>query len=183
MHRQFRTAVVIGATVLLAGRGAFAQECPGDLNGDGQVAINEIITAVNSALNGCSVVPPATPTPAPITLESLIGQWTFYVTSLKWQRSFSFEELVSRPNGELLFGLEIGTGLGVTVSYNTDPHSRYPFVLTYDRVKCDVYVFDMYIVAGGNKVSGSAYPGEGGIFAPSCETQTARSYPMDGTRK
>ena len=35
-----------------------ALPCPGDLNGDGSVSINEIITAVNSLLNGCAAACP-----------------------------------------------------------------------------------------------------------------------------
>jgi len=34
------------------------QDCPGDLNLDGTVTINELITSVNSALNGCLPAPP-----------------------------------------------------------------------------------------------------------------------------
>lgn len=42
-------------------RPSFASECPGDLNGDGQVTVDEILTVVNASLVGC--VEPATPTP------------------------------------------------------------------------------------------------------------------------
>lgn len=44
---------------------ALAQECPGDLNGDGSVTVDEILTVVNAALNGCSTEPTSTPTQAP----------------------------------------------------------------------------------------------------------------------
>jgi hypothetical protein len=43
-----------------------AAQCCGDCSGDGEVAINELITAVNNALNGCTGVTPspgATPSP------------------------------------------------------------------------------------------------------------------------
>jgi len=40
--------------------------CAGDLNGDAEVTIDEIITAVNNALSGCPNVAP-TPTPSPCT--------------------------------------------------------------------------------------------------------------------
>jgi hypothetical protein len=56
---------------------AAAQSCPGDLNGDKQVTVDEVLTALNSALHGCpegptptptrSVVATQTPTPAPVT--------------------------------------------------------------------------------------------------------------------
>ncbi|MFI5396414.1 MAG: hypothetical protein ACHQ9S_12855 [Candidatus Binatia bacterium] len=34
-----------------------ANQCPGDLNGDGHVTIDEILTAVNAALEGCPLLP------------------------------------------------------------------------------------------------------------------------------
>ncbi|MBI3786261.1 MAG: hypothetical protein HY270_22970 [Deltaproteobacteria bacterium] len=42
-----------------------AQVCPGDLNGDHEVTIDELVTAVNAALNGCPAVPTPTATPTP----------------------------------------------------------------------------------------------------------------------
>jgi hypothetical protein len=42
---------------------AAAQTCPGDLNGDGEVTVDEIVTAVNAALEGCPTPPKPTPTP------------------------------------------------------------------------------------------------------------------------
>lgn len=50
------------ALVLLSPALVTAQ-CCGDCNGDGMVAINELVTAVNNALNGCGGGP--TPTPLP----------------------------------------------------------------------------------------------------------------------
>jgi hypothetical protein len=46
---------VVGCALgaLLASPPAQAQSCVGDCNGDGMVAINELISAVNNALNGC----------------------------------------------------------------------------------------------------------------------------------
>lgn len=41
---------------------ATAQECPGDLNGDGSVTVDEILTVVNAALTGCNQPPTPTPT-------------------------------------------------------------------------------------------------------------------------
>jgi hypothetical protein len=49
---------------------AAAQECPGDLDGDGSVTVDEILTVVNAALNGCSTEPTATP-PLPATSTPL----------------------------------------------------------------------------------------------------------------
>jgi len=56
------------ATIVLAGLLALAPRagavCLGDFNGDGMVAINEIVTSVVNALNGCQNSGP-TPTPTP----------------------------------------------------------------------------------------------------------------------
>jgi hypothetical protein len=46
-----KIAVVLASLALTAS--AVAAQCCGDCNGDGQVSINELITAVNNALAGC----------------------------------------------------------------------------------------------------------------------------------
>jgi len=51
MKRHVRIAGLLAVT--LAAHTAAAQPCPGDLNCDQSVTIDEIITAVNAALNGC----------------------------------------------------------------------------------------------------------------------------------
>jgi hypothetical protein len=50
----------------------------GDANRDGQITVNEILTAVNNALNGCQVVgtPSPTPTPRP-SAQELSGTITY----------------------------------------------------------------------------------------------------------
>ncbi len=66
-RRSLFTIALLG--ILGTGRLANAQQCPGDLNGDNEVTIDEVIVAINSALNGCSA-PAATPTPSPtVTLR------------------------------------------------------------------------------------------------------------------
>jgi hypothetical protein len=60
--------MVLGLTLALWPRGGAAAPCCGDCNGDGAVTINELITAVNNALDGCGAATPtappaATPTP------------------------------------------------------------------------------------------------------------------------
>ncbi len=52
---QWLLAVVALAVSLLVHPAATAAQCPGDLNGDGTVTVNEIITAVSALLNGCTV--------------------------------------------------------------------------------------------------------------------------------
>lgn len=65
----------IGWLSVIGVRVADAQACPGDVNGDGQVTVDELVRAVNSALYGCSTsgtpttipMPTRTPTPPPVT--------------------------------------------------------------------------------------------------------------------
>ena len=66
MHRRL-TGFALGVILMAAAHSADAQQCcpgeqcPGDLNCNNEVEINELITAVNAALAGC----PALPTPTP----------------------------------------------------------------------------------------------------------------------
>jgi hypothetical protein len=45
--------------------GPVAAQCCGDCAGDGQVTINDLIVAVNNALNGCAVTPTVGPSETP----------------------------------------------------------------------------------------------------------------------
>lgn len=66
MTRQAMVAMAVWSAVALGMHEAVAQQCPGDLNGDNEVTIDEVITAVNAALNGCvPPVPTATASPSP----------------------------------------------------------------------------------------------------------------------
>ena len=60
MGRGWTVAVVLLAGLTAGVRSAVAQQCPGDLNGDNVVTVDEIIAAVNAALSGCL---PSTATP------------------------------------------------------------------------------------------------------------------------
>ena len=74
---------VVFATVLLAlwpaWIGAQCGHCEGDLNDDGQVTIDEIIVAVNHALNNC-------PTPEPRFTDNRDGTVTDTKTGLQWEK-------------------------------------------------------------------------------------------------
>ena len=91
----------------LAPRATLAQPCPGDLNGDGAVTVNEIIVAVSASLNGCplpSPTPPAeacptptatpattptrttTPTAVPRFVDNGDGTITDHTTGLTWAK-------------------------------------------------------------------------------------------------
>jgi hypothetical protein len=72
-QRQRKTRTVVMALVVFSAS-RLAAQCCGDCNGDGRVTINEILTSVNNALDGCSVAPTpiggstATPAPTPTAL-------------------------------------------------------------------------------------------------------------------
>jgi len=51
-----RSAWLLAALLLVLSAGPVRAQCPGDLNGDGVVTIEEIITMVNAALYGCPVL-------------------------------------------------------------------------------------------------------------------------------
>ncbi|MFQ5666678.1 MAG: hypothetical protein ACE5I7_09630 [Candidatus Binatia bacterium] len=74
-------AVVSVFASLLHSTPVIAGTCPGDLNGDSSVTVDEIITAVNAALTGCGTAAgPAAPTACPgdlnknnvVTIDELI---------------------------------------------------------------------------------------------------------------
>ena len=54
-----RILIALLISLSLAGQ-AVAQQCCGDCSGDGEVTIDDLIRAVNNALNGCSQPPTAT---------------------------------------------------------------------------------------------------------------------------
>lgn len=56
--------LLLTLTVLCWTTGMAAAQCCGDCAGDGNVTINDLITAVNNALNGCAAVTPTSGTPA-----------------------------------------------------------------------------------------------------------------------
>lgn len=62
MSGKFR-AFAVAAFITVVARGAAAQSCCGDCNGDGSVTVDEIVTTVILALDGCpDVTPLVTPT-------------------------------------------------------------------------------------------------------------------------
>lgn len=56
--------VILVTVVVCAMVGRAAAQCCGDCNGDGEVTINELITAVNNALGGCGGATPTTGRPS-----------------------------------------------------------------------------------------------------------------------
>lgn len=67
MRTPARTWATIAVLLATASAPAGAQTCEGDFNRDGQVTINEVVTAVVNGLNGCPSPPPtAPPTSTPV---------------------------------------------------------------------------------------------------------------------
>ena len=53
---RFLVFLTTGALLALLSTAAAAQECCGDCSGDGAVTVDEIVTAVGLALDGCPIV-------------------------------------------------------------------------------------------------------------------------------
>lgn len=118
--------VILLAVLLLLPIRAAAQ-CCGDCNGDGEVAINELITAVNNALGMCGGG--ATPTPLPTDecpidfSDDNTGQGTpdcYYIG--RWNQSCGANDLEAlwRGDGETLIvallGFDPGLFIGADVT-------------------------------------------------------------------
>jgi len=57
LHRALSLlGLLLGALVMTAPGSLAASSCPGDYNNDGKVTIDELVLAVNAALNGCGSV-------------------------------------------------------------------------------------------------------------------------------
>jgi len=63
-----------------------AESCPCDVNGDGEVTVNELIQGVNASLEGC-------PTPGPRFKDNSDGTITDTVTRLQWEKKDSFNDV------------------------------------------------------------------------------------------
>jgi hypothetical protein len=57
LHRSVVVTIAVAMIVGMAARPA-AAACVGDCNGDGRVAVNELVTGVDMALNGGDICPP-----------------------------------------------------------------------------------------------------------------------------
>jgi len=100
------------AAVLLLTPGAAAAQCCGDCDGDGEVTINELITAVNNALNGCSAVMPC---PIDFADDNTIPGTPdcYYIGG--WNQSCGGDDLEAlwRSDGEILIVQLLGFDEGI----------------------------------------------------------------------
>ena len=71
-RRMVPLVLTLVLTPWLAGRAA--AQCCGDCNGDGAVTINELITAVNNALDGCGAATPTAPPAVTPTASATPGR-------------------------------------------------------------------------------------------------------------
>lgn len=76
------------AFIIMSANLANAQLCPGDLNGDHQVTIDEVLTVVNAALNQCPVSPSR-------FVDNGDGTITDLQTSLMWEKKRNYD---GQPN-------------------------------------------------------------------------------------
>lgn len=116
--RSACTSLIAVALAVAPGR-AHGQSCLGDLNGDGAVTVNEILVAVNSALNGCALpspTPPAsgsptrtakatatatrttTPTPLPRFVDNGNGTVSDSTTGLTWAKQSDDGGITDKDN-------------------------------------------------------------------------------------
>jgi hypothetical protein len=67
-----RSAWLVAGFLLALSAGPSAARCPGDLNGDGAVTIDEVIAMVNTALYGCPVPGPAASCPEDLNGDGMV---------------------------------------------------------------------------------------------------------------
>jgi hypothetical protein len=81
---MYAIIVAVAATLALWPAGIRAQctQCNGDFNADGEVTIDEIIVAINNALNDC-------PAPGPRFTDNSDGTITDTTTGLQWEKKDS----------------------------------------------------------------------------------------------
>jgi hypothetical protein len=91
--------------------------CPGDLDGDGMVTVDEIIKAVNAALVGCPMGPTPTPTPVEQCPYTFQDDTLSLGVSCAYAGPFS-ENLTCADN---LSALLLGDGSLVAVTIGSDP--------------------------------------------------------------
>lgn len=145
------------AVLLLAASVAHAQ-CPGDVDGDGTVTVDEIVRAVDSGLRGCE---------APTELESLasIAGLTLRLsvgdsrTVARYRLAAEPTETEGVPN---LAGSNIGTGSRVALGTYGGPEYRFT-MFEPTSTDCFAYAFD---VVGGRVF------GELAIYNRACTAPT-----------
>jgi hypothetical protein len=80
----------LGSVALLAAHGAaLLPHCPGDFNGDGEVTVNELVRAVNYALDGCPVR----------FVDNGDGTVTDNWTNLMWEKKSDDDSIHDQDNG------------------------------------------------------------------------------------
>jgi hypothetical protein len=75
----------IALTVLAFDRPAPADDCPGDVNGDKKVTVDELVTIVNYALEGCPGPQPTVTPGGPRFVDNGDGTITDHILGLMWE--------------------------------------------------------------------------------------------------
>jgi len=123
---------ILAVAIVCGLAGSAAGQCCGDCDGTGQVTINELITAVNNALNGCGGAtptqgPPPTATRRPTATPTQAGRCPFTFTS-GGPGVCSFSGHFNRGCGDELSSVFASNGALVVVTIATgldDPPAAY----------------------------------------------------------
>jgi hypothetical protein len=164
-----RPLLLAVSMAVLGAHGAVGQSCPGDLNGDGHVTVDEIIQMVTSALDGC---PQPDNCPGDLDgngtvtvdeilaavlsaldncmdasgLSGLIGTWTFTsdIDGTSVVEHFALTALSTSRGAPALIGINTDTRAPVLAqSVGDDSDLGFAFTLTNPGESvCDLFLFN-----------------------------------------
>jgi hypothetical protein len=166
--------LVLLALLVLTARTISAQVCPGDLNGDGQTTVDELVTSVRAALDGCESVAP------PPELSALLGTWRFTTTIDEdvYDDNYRLEEI----EDDFIYGTDLDQDDDIVAARTNDLIDE-PFPYAFALLDpadsfCDFFLFNL---TTANTVSGVDYltvvDGEG-----DCAELDSGPFPMTGVR-
>ncbi len=116
--------MILVFAIVCAMLGSAGAQCCGDCNGDGQVTINELITAVNNALDGCggatpTTGPPSTPTRRPTATPTPVDRCPFTFTDDSRGSVCGFRGPYNRGCGSALNSVLTSNGTALIVAVDT----------------------------------------------------------------
>jgi hypothetical protein len=136
-------------------------QCCGDCNGNGDISIDEIITAVNIALELLPCVPAASRTPTPIrtsnpspvptsdldALSSILGTWRFETTIIDtFVDHYRLEQVVTLNGKPTIVGTDLDVGDPIVAARPVDfgtPIPGFTFgLLDPGPLFCDLFLFN-----------------------------------------
>jgi hypothetical protein len=116
--------LIVVSVVICALAASARAQCCGDCNGDGTVTINELVTAVNNALDACGAATPTpekTPTPTrhPTVTHTPANGCPFTLTDNSGSRGCGFNGTYNRGCGSALNSVLLTNGVSLTVEIFT----------------------------------------------------------------